>query len=346
MNSDFFLRRIELINCIAACNNSEEKEKKSAEQIKIKCIKTKKDEQIIEEIVKNLEFKEAMQFTIAEMNFIRHSQNSRAMVGAGIQSAGDQALGTDLLESASASESPTGLSLLSLINRYFFLESNEKAKINLSEKLRANIIKLLQTRPDNALSYYLNGYRLHLDNKDNEALLLIKDGNEKEFTDYSKERFFAVVDAAESIGYSPFTARNHAINYSSPTEPYPKLLAACKALIKSDKEKDARKACLSMGEKIESSSRGTFEKIQGLMIQSRAVRDSADPKDIELMGKISEKQRMALENSPKLAKIPFSEVPEPIWLQYFEIYFSQDERAASSFIEDYYKKTKQGYGKQ
>lgn len=346
LNADFFLRRIELMNCISACDNSEEKEKRSTEQIKKECIKNKEDEKIIEEIVLNLEFKKAIRFTTKEMNTIKQSGNLTAIVGAGVQSDKDEPLGTELLESASASESPTGLALVSLLDRYVALQAKETAASSLADKIQTNITKLLQADPDNALSYYLNGYILHIDKKDNEALQQLKEGNtKKEFSNYSKERFVAVVQAAESIGYSHFTARQHAINYSSPEELYSKLVAVCKGLISTDKKEDARKECLSMGEKIELSSGTNFEKLHGLIIQSLACRESNDPKDIELMSKIIERQKITLETSPKLLKIPFSEIPESVWLQYFEIYFSKDEKAAGSFIEDYYKKARQGNGK-
>lgn len=343
MNAEFFLRRIELMNCISACDNSEGKEIGSTEQRKKECIKNKEDEQTIKEILQNLQFKEAMQLTEEEINRIRRLNNSHTIIGAAIQTETDNSLGTVLLESVTASERPSAVALLSLIDRYF--ASKEIAGSNLTAKLQETIMKLLQAAPDNALSYYLNGYRLQNEKKANDALIQIQEGNARKFTNYSKERFYGVVEAVESVGYSQFTARQHAINFASPAELYSQLLKACKALISTGKKEAAKKECLSMGEKIESSSLTTFEKLQGLMIQSLAYRDSTDPNDIELMGKISDKQRGTLENSPKLLKIPFSEIPETVWLQYFEIYVSKDEKAAGSFIEDYYSKTGQGHGK-
>lgn len=345
MSEDYFLRRIDLLMCISPVNNTAEKiDEKKAAEIKQNCIKNKSDEQILDELDQNLEFKKAIQFTVKEMNIIRQSKNLNAIVGAGIQSELDDNLGTELLVGAAETKSATGLSLISLLDRYFAL-SKANAEGNLSSALQSTTLNLLQTDPDNAFSYYLNGYRLHKDKKDNEALLQLIEGNKRKFNNYSKERYFAVVKAAESIGYSQFTARLHAMNYSTPTELYSSLVALCKGLLTTEKKEDAKKECLSMGEKIELSSGTIFEKLQGLIIQSLACRKSTDPKDVELMSKIIERQRITLETSPKLLKIPFNEIPEPVWLQYFEIYFSQDEKSAGSFIEDYYKKTRQGNGK-
>lgn len=345
MNADYSLRRIELISCLSDCSNADDQidEKTRVKEIRKKCIKNESDARIVEEIEQNLEFKKALQFTAMEMHAIKKSANLNTIVGAGIQSDIDESFGVEHLESASVSESPTGLALASLIDRYFALQAKETDDISLAEKLRANIAKLIQKAPDNALSFYLNGYWLHKDQKDDEALHQLREGNTKEeFSNYSKERFYAVVQAAESIGYSQFTARQHAINFSSPGELYSKMVALCKALIATDKSKDARKECLSMGVKVESASRSTFEKLQGLIIQSLAYRGSSDPKDVELMSKIIDRQKTTLENGSNLLKIPFSEIPEAVWLQYFEIYFAKDEKTAGSYIEDYYSKTRHG----
>jgi hypothetical protein len=142
MNEDFFLRSIDLMMCISSCDKADEIiDDKRAAEIKQKCIKNESDERIVEEIVHNLQFKEAMQFTQAEMNTIRNSQNSRAIVGAGIQSDIDDTLGTELLESASASELPPGLALVSLIDRYFVLQSKGTAESSLSASLQSNIMR-------------------------------------------------------------------------------------------------------------------------------------------------------------------------------------------------------------
>ncbi|MEW6585019.1 MAG: hypothetical protein AB1442_05335 [Nitrospirota bacterium] len=197
------------------------------------------------------------------------------------------------------------------------------------------------------MPHYLHAYMLHIAKKDNEALLQITNGNEeKDFNSYSRARFFAVVEAAEAINYPKFTARQHAINFFIPSELYSKLVDLCQSLIKIDKKQDARKECLIMGEKIESSGLNTYEKLQGFLIQSIALRESSDPKDIELLTKISSKQREILKNSPKLLKIPLSDIPEAVWLQYFEIFFTKDEDSAVSFVEEYHNENmRQGQSK-
>lgn len=347
MGEDFFLRRINLLMCISPCDKTDEAiDDKKAAEIKLKCIKDESDERIVDEMAQNLQFKKAIQFTQEELNTFRHSQNSRAIVGAGIQSDIDGALGTELLEAASTRESSAGLALVSLIDRYIALQPKETDEGSLPTNLQSSIMKLLKTDPDNALSHYLAGYKLHLDKEDNESLLQLKEGNTKgRFTSYSTERFFAVVEAAESIGYPKFTARQHALTFFIPNEIYSTLFQLCKSLLKEDNKGDVGRECLRTGEKIEYAGHNASERLNGLIIQSIALSQSSDPEDIKRLAQISNKQKDVLKTGPQLLKLPFREIPETVWLQYFEIFFTKDEESAVTFLVDYHNKTKQANGK-
>jgi len=343
MGMDFYQRALDLVLCLSPCDKTDGiiDDKKAAE-IKQGCIKDDLDRRVLKQIEQNWEYKKAIQFTAEEMNILRRSNNLHAVVGAGVQSDPEEPIGTKLLELAAHGDSPSGLALVSLIDRYFALQSEEMAEGSLSANLQSTSMRLLETRPENSLAYYLAAYKLHMDGQDDEALLLLRKGNELgRFTSYSTERFFAVVEAAESIGYTRFAARQHAANYFTRAKLYSKFMALCKALINSEQKEDSRKECLAMGAQIEMASYNTFEKLQGLIVQSIAVRESSDPKDVERMELIVKKQREALTTSNQLLGISFRNIPEDIWLQYFDIFFGKNEKTAIEFMTDYHKTQQQ-----
>jgi hypothetical protein len=263
------------------------------------------------------------------------SKNPDAIIGAGIQSEPDDTLGTEFLKTAANEKSHVAVALVSLIDRYFSVEQKESVD--------TSILSLIEKDSDNALSHYLNAYRLFFSNKENEALLQLKEGNSKEkFTSYSADRFSLVVKAAERINYPKFTAYNHAFNSFIPSEIYSKIFRLC---VEANKTEGFRRECLQMGEKIESTVRNTSEQLSGLLLQRIALINSSDQKDIEQLSHIRNRQGEILKNGSRLFKIPLKEIPEAIWLQYFEIFFTKDEDSAVSFIEDYHNSTRQGESK-
>jgi hypothetical protein len=281
------------------------------------------------------QFDEALQFTEKEINSLKESKKIRFMVGAGIQSDIDQDLGTALLGSASKINKPTGLSLVSLINRYLSLSSSEDTKVKLSEVIQ----KMRRIEENNALSYYLYAAILQRDNKHGGAIKQLSIGNSKNiFNSYSTERYNTVVEAAESLGYFKFTSRQYAYNFFIPGEIYLELIDLCDSLVNNNASESSRKECFEMGTKIVLASQNTSEKLQGLMIQGVALRDSPNPKDVEALKDVSNKQRITAQKGSSLLKIPFKEIPENVWIQYHDMFFRDGEEAALAFLENFYEK--------
>lgn len=213
--------------------------------------------------------KENKPLTKKQLHVIRKSKDPKLMAGAAM--IGYKSLNSDrrrrLLESASQMESPKGLATLSLID-FEIGKADDDSPV--SPLVQKSILNLLRDDRDNALPYYLNALAQKETAGDDEALSQIIQGNTKTLNDYTKQRFNAVVEAAETAKLSRIEARDCAFSSFLITHVYGKLRRLCRKLIKS-KGQTARDACFEMGEKLERGSLALVDQMLSMGIQNEAL---------------------------------------------------------------------------
>ena len=265
-----------------------------------------------------------------ESQIIRNSQNPKLLTGAALVGCSTGLVSDErrkLLESASRIESPKGLATLSLIE----LEFDEPwIDSPLKPSTKQSILNLLHDDKDNAQSYYLYAL-LQMEAVGNqESLSQIVKGNEKTFKSYSKQRFNAIVEAAEKAKLSRIQARQCAFPLFSITNTYSKLRHLCQKLVKSEGQ-EAKNACFVMGQNLEEGSLTFIEQITSLNIQSDTLNESTSA-----AGMAIKKRRDTIKASLG-ACFPETDLPEDALLHYYEILLDKGEASARDFLSDFVK---------
>jgi len=271
-----------------------------------------------------------------ELQIIRNSQNPKLLTGAAligcICTASD--VSRTLLESASHIESPKGLATLSLIELEFdkpWIDSRLKSSV------RESILNLLQDDKDNAQSYYLYALLQMEAVGDQEALSQMIKGNAKTFNSYSKQRFNAIVEAAETGKRSGIQARQCAFSFFDVTNIYLKLRHLCRKLIKG-KGQAAKNACFVMGEKLEQGSLTFVEQFMALGVQNVALDDPTSASDASKAVKKKVDNIYAIIN--RGACISKADVPEDTLLHYYEILLNKGEASTLNYLCEFTKQNK------
>ncbi|MGA2526416.1 MAG: hypothetical protein ABSF79_07365 [Smithellaceae bacterium] len=279
------------------------------------------------------EITECKPFSEKELQIIRNSQNPKLLTGAALISRIGPAsdLSRELFELASRIESPKGLATLSLIELEF---DSPWIDSPLKPSMRESILNLLHDDKDNAQSYYLYALLQQEAIGDQEALSQIIKGNTKTFNSYSKQRFDAIVEAAEMEKCNGIQARQCASSCFFVTNTYSKLRNLCRKLIKS-KGQTAKNACFVMGQKLEKGSLTFVEQIISLSIQMVTL---DDPTSSSAAG-IAIKKRVdnIKVSSSRAACISEADVPEDALLHYYEILLDKGEASAQDFLSEFTK---------
>lgn len=277
------------------------------------------------------------QFTDKEINFIKSSQNPKLLTGAGLIDLIDPASGLskEFLDSASRIESPKGLGTFSSIDFDF---DRPWVESPLKSSTRENILKLVTDDKDNAQSYYVNAILQAETAGDKEAIKQIKIGNTKTFKTYSKQRFDAILDAAELAKCKGVQARQYAFSRFFVTNTYSKLRHLCRKLVKNN-DQEAKNACYDMGKNLERGSLAFVEQLISLGIQSTAFGES--PSDTSVLKEIKDKREKITDVMGRNADVSESDIPENIGLQYYQILLDKGEASAQDFIADYVKQKHQ-----
>ncbi len=275
----------------------------------------------------------ALQFTDQELQKLKDSGQLKLMVGGGIQSLPDDPLGTELLKMASLSEVTPGLAPVSLIDRYFKTRRDEDSKSHVDADLEASIKRVYKGAKDNALAHYLMAYLQIEKGNNTDALRHLKKGNSiKGFNSYTRERYLAIVDAAEFVGYSKYTARSHAFINLVPMSTYITIKDTCVDLISERDTVHVRKACYLAGKQIEAASGNFLETMIALSLQSIVIEGSSLPDAEKKLSKINRKLKELNGLREELIKIPPSSFTKDLELEYFRILIEKDEESAVRYV--------------
>ncbi len=276
----------------------------------------------------DLKLYQTLEFTDNDLVMLRSNSDVTIMIGAGIARSGNP-VADQMLIDASQKESKAGVAEVWLIRQELKNLDNPRDKELHDKQLHRLAERLYRDEPENALSHYLLASLQTPTVGDMDAIRLIKSGNSKQYNGYSKETFFAIVKAAESIGYSPYAAYHYALGSLVPVNIYSALRKRCSDLYQGDNGAAARTECFAMGHNIEVSTPTNLEKLLALAIERDALKGANDPnaeaRNHELEQRRSRILKWVGDNSPPIA--------ENVADEYFRLLFDQGEEAALQFAK-------------
>jgi hypothetical protein len=269
------------------------------------------------------------QLSEKELGSIKASNNPTLLMGSGIMSLASNSTsgsGKDFLESASRIESPKGVATITLLN--YNLDPSRSLPLG---PFKENISKLLQDDKDNALSYYVNALLLHEENNDQKALDQIKKGNTHRFNGYTKQRFYAIAQVAETNNCGVRDAYELAFWNSHSAAIYLKLRRVCSDF-KKELGQDAQDACMILGKNLESSSLTCLEGLFSLATQAESLNQTVP--DGATRADIKKRRDVLFSCGARTVDIQESDMTEEIVKRYYEIYLDKGEAAAQRFLND------------
>jgi len=195
--------------------------------------------------------------------------------------------------------------------------------------MRARLRSLHERMPENSLPLYVAAYGKLRHGDVDAALEAMRVGRKmKAFDSGSRQRFAAITSAAEAVGYSPFTARYHAMSLFVPTGTYSALRRLCAELVAGSHGQQGRVECVLLGNAIETSSWNMLERAVGLSLQASAWEGVQGREAGEAREAIN-RRWLGLKNRENLPAL--GDLSEETWLEYFKIFAASGEEAAMRY---------------
>jgi hypothetical protein len=275
------------------------------------------------------EVQASLSFSPDDLVFLSSTGNARLMTGGGAQTTWGDRLGDQLVMDAEELDPKSPTVLVSWIDRHLTATFNRYGEVRLDREIAMRIRRLKEIDSKNSFAFYLAAYWEQRSGDHVAALVAMQAGRAlSTFDSNSKQLYLAISDAAEKLGYSPFTARYHAMSYFVPTGTYSALRRLCGELISGSFATQARTECISLGRKIEVASWNTLETAIGLSLQSTAWSGAESEEGSRELRRINSRwtelnQRDGL---PSLG-----DLTEETWLEYFRIFVDRGEEAALQY---------------
>jgi len=275
------------------------------------------------------EVREALAFADRDLTRLSASGDATLLVGAAAQVDWRNQRGDDLLNAAEQTAPQSSLVLLAWIDRHLVEDSTRPLDETRDAVLRERLRQLHQRMPDNSLPLYVAAYGKLRHGNLAGALQAMRVGHKQaSFDSGSRERFAAIVSAAEAVGYSPFTARYYAMGLFVPTGTYSALRRLCVELIAGPSAHEGRVECVLLGHAIETSSWNMLERAVGLSLQATAWEGVSGPEGEAARLAINQRW-LALKNRDNLPAL--RDLSEAAWLEYFRIFAASGEDAAMHY---------------
>ena len=277
------------------------------------------------------------EFSEKELNSIRSSNKPALIMGAGIVSLANNStsrVGMELLELSSRTESSKVVAAISLIN--YYLDPSRALPLN---PLKEDIVRLLKDDNNNALSYYLNALLLQEEGECQKALDQIKKGNVHKFDCYPKQRFYAIVQAAEMAEWSGRLSRELAFWNSHSAPIYIKLRHLCRNMEK-EYGQEAKDVCMVLGKNLETASLTCVENLLSLAIKTESLNDS--PSDDVARSEIKKRRDIAFSCGGCTSDVQEFDVTDKVDKKYYEILLDKGEVSAQKYIGDFVNQKQQG----
>lgn len=271
----------------------------------------------------------ALAFSDGDRRMLSASGEVSLLVGAAAEMPWQDERVDELLAAAEQLAPDSSLVLSTWIDHQLVSGFDQPVEEESDAEMRLRLRRLHESMPNNSLPLYVSAYgKLRLGDTD-AALQAMRVGRQQAIFDSgSRQRFAAIVEAAEAAGYSPFTARYHAMGLFVPTGTYSALARLCVELIAGAKSHDGRVECILLGHAIETSSWNTLERVVGLSLQATAWEDVEGPEG-DAARKAIGGRWLALKNRDELPSL--RELSEETWLEYFRIFAMTGEDAAISY---------------
>jgi hypothetical protein len=275
------------------------------------------------------EVREALAFAEKDIARLSSSGDATLIAAAAAQLDAQNRHGDDMLTAAEELEPQSALVLLTWIDRQLLAGFDRPLDEARDAKLRARLRLLHERMPENSLPLYVAAYGKLRHGDTAAALEAMQVGRKmKGFDSGSRERFAAIASAAEVVGYSPFTARYHAMGLFVPTGTYSALRRLCAELVSGPNPHEGRVECVLLGHAIETSSWNMLERAVGLGLQASAWEGVQGPEAVQARAEIS-RRWLELKNRENLPAL--SDLSEETWLEYFRIFAASGEEAAMRY---------------
>ena len=276
-------------------------------------------------------------FLDEDLNSIRASKKPDLIMGAGIVSLASNPelqTGMELLSLASDMEFPKGMATISMVNNSLNQSHQSQSHGTHLKPLKEDIVSLIKDDKENALSYYLHALLLQEEGEDQRALDQIKKGNGYKFDGYTKQRFYAIIRAAEMANWSKQHSRQLALGNTNSSAIYITLRDLCLNLKKVFGQ-EAQDACMDMGIKLEESSFLCLDSIFSLTIQQNSLDNTVS--DDLIRSKIKKRREAAFTCGGCSTIVERSGVTDEVDRRYHEILLDEGEAAAQEYICDIFQ---------
>ncbi len=275
------------------------------------------------------EIRTALAFTPSDLDELAASGDTALLVGGVAQTDWQDRRGDELLAAAEGLTPSASLVLLAWIDRQLVAGFEAEPDAARDAELRQRLRLLHESMPDNALPFYVSAYGKLRGGDTAAALAAMQVGRERpHFDSGSRERFTAIVNAAEAVGYSPFTARYHAMSRFVPTGTYSALRRLCSELVAGPEVNKGRIECVLLGHSIETSSWNMLERVVGLSLQAIAWENVNAAEGDAARAAINSRWQ-ELKNADHLPSL--RDLSEAAWLEYFRIFVDSGEDAAMRY---------------
>ena len=267
-------------------------------------------------------------FSNQEMQQLTGSALPQLMAGGAIQAGCDEH-SADLLQAALLAEPNSEMLRLSSIDCHLAKCVSAEPRDCAPDLLRPQIEGMVLNEPDNALAHHLSAWQLWVDNRRGESVTALESGNRApRFESFARDRFLAVVAAAQYLGYSRLAASCYALGSVNPMYVYRAMRKLCQDSGWGSEAPAVRHACLGAGRRIESDGQNILESLMGLALQADAVVGSGWGDERKLSARIQDRRAQLMASVGHLEWMS-----EDIGNRYFDAFLERGEEAAMREFE-------------
>jgi hypothetical protein len=216
----------------------------------------------------------------------------------------------------------------------YYLGQSIRDRSVLDPDFGKQVSRLRARDSNNALSYYLNAIEESRKSNHTKALKEIMNGNKAPYFDaYTKERFLAVRNTAESLGYPKFTARNLAMSSLMPIMAfYSHLNRTCDALYTLEDD-GLNETVFNLGDKLEKESTLLIGKLLSKTLQSRSMADKQID-DLVIRKEVTKRNENACRNHWEDFKKFQPVLTEEDWVRFYDVFLETDEIEATKKLKE------------
>ena len=281
-----------------------------------------------------------MSLTREDLELIVSRGDTKELIGAGIQASGTDPLGLaglEILLKATEKDAADPLAWAALIGQEagIFAYGGD---IGLGADTLKHIETFESVDPDNALPLFYRAKVYFHQGKLKEAEEeMVRTQEKTRFLTYDTKMRKALIRAAESLGYSKFSARYYALSISTGISTFPEF--ARNIIAAKEVEDEAVRAILRLARQMEGQSRLDIERLVSYSIQFSALERLGA---YESIGALNAKVEAFREKKKLMSGDAFTNIPEERWIQFYdEVLESGEQEALERLYSEFGKQAHQ-----